>query len=325
MLIQFINSSILILIATSLLFAIYRMWELNWPDEYFKVEDKESIFISQTFLRYATFRILPLVIMILTSIGIVLKSNIPVFSPQILGLFLGLGTAIINDGRAIYHLLIKSPEIKIYRNYAKQILIHLVAIVILTSLGYLSGYIAQYNVYYSLLPNIIDVVNNFWTSLFTVLAIFIYRKMDRRLNIEIKIDNVIKNSDLGLSHELLQLIEEKSKDQNANEILVKAICIAENIERPAWFRKFEYFSSLIAKHGSYGIMQTQTDKPIDDKASINIAIEKYFKNTKYASKEEIEIAIRKYNNSDHYFRFIQEIITFILPQELHGYNYLRES
>jgi len=227
MLIQFINSSILIVIATSLLFAIYRMWELNWPDEYFKVEDKESIFISQTF--------------------------------------------------------------------------------------------------HSLLPNIIDVVNNFWTSLFTVLAIFIYRKMDRRLNIEIKIDNVIKNSNLGLSHELLQLIEEKSKDQNANEILVKAICIAENIERPAWFRKFEYFSSLIAKHGSYGIMQTQTDKSIDDKASINIAIEKYFKNTKYASKEEIEIAIRKYNNSDHYFRFIQEIITFILPQELHGYNYLRES
>lgn len=325
MLIQLINSSFLIIIATSLLFAVYRMWELNWPDEYFKSEDKESIFISQTFFRYATFRAVPLIIMILTSVGIVLKSNIPVFSPQFLGLFLGLATAIINDGRAIYHLLIKSPEIKIYRNYAKQILIHLVAIVTLTSLGYLSGYIARYNFYYNLLPNVAEVINNFWTSFFTVLAIFIYKKMDRRLNIEVKIDNVIKNSNLGLSQELLKLIEEKARDENANEILVKAICIAENIERPAWFRKFEYLSSLIAKNGSYGIMQTQTDKPIGDKESINLAIEKYFRNTKYASKEEIEIAIRKYNNNDHYVSFIQEIITFILPQELHGYNYLREN
>lgn len=305
-----LNSVVVVLISNFILYLTYRLIEFRWPEYYFSPNDKTSILFSQTLFRYSLFRVLPLVLLLLAILGIVQKSNILILDPALLGLTIGLIFGVINDAKAIYRIIKKTDGIKIYRNHVLQITVHLITIFVLSLTGYISGVISRNTAYYILLPDVQGVVDNLWSSFFTVLIIFIGIKLRRHLIIEVNLEDVIKNSSRGISENNLKLIENECIIHKADETLVKAIAIAENIERPSWFRKVEYILSFFGYRGSYGIMQVKSDHPISDDDSIRQAIKYYFSDSKNKPREEF---VRKYNNDDNFLMFVEEIIKYITP------------
>ncbi|MEK6827288.1 MAG: hypothetical protein AABX99_02270, partial [Nanoarchaeota archaeon] len=92
---------------------------------------------------------------------------------------------------------------------------------------------------------------------------------------------------------------------NAKKELVLAICITENIERPAWVRKLERIKSYVFKSGTYGIMQVASATYINDLQSINDAVKKHFKGTAYISfsDDELKSQLTKYNSDSKFIEF----------------------
>ena len=103
----------------------------------------------------------------------------------------------------------------------------------------------------------------------------------------------------------------KSDKQRGHFIcLIYAIMIYESHNRPLWKRILEYCAKTICpfREMSLGIMQVKTRKWISNKTSIECAIEKLysvFSNVEISSK--IEMSIRDYNPSDHYYEQVYSI------------------
>ena len=130
---------------------------------------------------------------------------------------------------------------------------------------------------------------------------------------KISITQVIKQSAEKIDPKLFSLIEKISKKYKADSTLVKAVCIAEDIERPKWFRNLERLVSFIKKRGTYGIMQVKADKFVSDEESIEIAIREFLKNTEGITLFDQLSVVSSYNSNPNYKQLIEEIIRFIKP------------
>jgi len=291
----------------------YKTFELKWPELYFSTNDIVALYVSASLKRYIFFRFLPFFISITFFAGVFMKDfatsevvKTTVFSAFLYGFF--------TDIKAIFYIIKKSPEIKTYFNKQHQILIHFITFLFFLIIGYFSGYIAKNHFIKNIFPTIQGLVDNLWSSFFVVIFLFYIKKI---LSEEgLSEDYIFKNSLSKIDPRILKAIDYECKKFSANKNLVKAICIAENIQRPSWFRKIELIFGIFKKEGTYGIMQVKSKKPLSDIESISLAIEKFFKNTANIKDiSTIKNIIFKYNNDKKYVEVIMKIMNFL------DYNY----
>lgn len=64
-----------------------------------------------------------------------------------------------------------------------------------------------------------------------------------------------------------------SERSGADAVLVLAVMVVENLQRPAWFRALEQIKGRVLKKGTYGVMQVWAAEPISDEMSIDQAAE----------------------------------------------------
>lgn len=104
------------------------------------------------------------------------------------------------------------------------------------------------------------------------------------------------------------------------KLLVYSIMIFENFNRPFLFRKIEtFFAKNSSKRRTLGIMQVSTDRIINDKESIQLAIEKIFQKylEKLNSNEDVYYhnvlsgILSNYNPSDDYEESIKNILQIL--------------
>ena len=112
----------------------------------------------------------------------------------------------------------------------------------------------------------------------------------------------------------MHLIENLSEKNNADPTLVKAICIAENIQRPSWIRRLENILGRFKPEATYGIMQVTSKKPISDKESIKQAIEQFFKDSSHMNFNKKIKSVERYNSDQKYIFFVEEIYRYITPE-----------
>jgi hypothetical protein len=306
------NSVVLILITIFLLYGIYRNFEFNWPENYFGPDDKPNIFLSTNPLNYLGFRIMPVLAGIVIIEGAAYKASNLLIDARFEGMLTGLIFALFNDGRALYDLLSGSSNIEEYSNTIFQSWLHLLFIFILTIIGLFAGFIIKAEIFLQYLPNIAVLMDNVWATFLTAIILYYLYKISKKPK-TILLDQVIKSSALSINIKTIYLIEKLCEKFQADQILVKSICIAENIERPLWFRQIENFFSIFLKKGTYGIMQIKSDKPISDEMSVELAISKYFKDTKLLSFSEKMLKVRGYNNNQKYIDLVEEIYKYIFP------------
>jgi len=282
-----------ILLSVFLIRLFYRAFKNTWPELYFSVSDYTSLFISFSPVRYFAFTLLPTMIISAFVLSIFLRSY-HIHNLVFLGLLIGLIHSVSTNGIALWKLLNNNKTVHAFYNRYFQVFVHIISIFTIAASGYLGGLLGQQNFLIPLIPTW-TVVDNLWAALFSsVLTVFLYRLYTNKYTSE---EAVIEKSRKSLSVKLVSHIGLVCEKYKVKKELVLAICITENIERPAWVRKLERIKSYVFKSGTYGIMQVAADNYIDDFQSIDKAVEKHFKGTAFInfSDSELKYQLSKYN------------------------------
>mgnify|MGYP001588862971 CR=1 FL=1 len=163
----------------------------------------------------------------------------------------------------------------------------------------------------NLTPTLSGLVDNIWSSLITaLLAVYLYKIYQ---NQKVSQDELFDQSFKKLSPRLIKFIEEYCVEKMADKNLVLAICIVENIQRPSWLRKVEGIKSIIFRRGSYGIMQVQSDKLLNDEQSVKKAIDDFFAYNPHLDILSIKHLTEKYNNDPRYVDLIEHAYHYLHP------------
>lgn len=300
------------IIAINLIISLfYHAFKLKWPDLYFSVNNMAAFFVTVSFKRYLAFRFVPVFLFSTIILGILMKNqsiNVSI-SLGILSLFFH---SVFTNGRAIYDLLTNSKRIKVYFNFGYQIVIHFLTFVSLIILGVASGLAAKSAFVVTITPSIQGIADNIWSALLTVLIIEYLRTIYTEKSIDV--DQVFENSLNKIDPKILKYIDKVSLELNANPVLVKAICLVENIQRPKWIRNVENIKALLHLTGTYGIMQVRASKHVSDTESVKIAVEEYFSNSNgVKDSNSLSGLIKKYNPSKSYEDLILRAMYYIDP------------
>jgi hypothetical protein len=187
-----------------------------------------------------------------------------------------------------------------YRHSLKSIIYLCIALVNLVIVAPLSIYITNHANLNAFKPTSQGVIDNLWAAfIILIVASFFYRMTRTNTNYT---DKNIRKSVKRINPGLLQQAYDKSIQKNADPLLVIAVMIYENLQRPPWVRELEKLLSIIpGLSTTSGIMQIQSDKPLSDEKSVSIAIDKHFKDlpfpADYSKKEEI---LKSYNSDPRY-------------------------
>lgn len=312
-------------ISIMLMHFFYSAFKMKWPELYFSDADSLSFFISVNPKRYILFRIAP-VFIITTMVLSAYSKQFAAHELLFLGLSVGIVHSLSTNGRALIKLIYNSKSIAKFVNRVTQQLFHIFSIVVLSLTGLFGGVISKSHLISKVTPTIEGIINNIWASVITALvAVYLYKSFESQ---RMSDDEMLYRSLNSIPIELLKFIEVHCESRNADPNLVKAVCLVENIQRPLWFRKLEEMKSRIVHHGSYGIMQVESDKILSDKESISLAIDNFFVNSAGLSiyHEDVEDGIiamlRKYNNNEKYIQLVFKAYSFIAPNPLDNYAVL---
>ena len=302
-----------VLISISLIRLFYRAFKNTWPELYFSVSDYTSLFISFSPIRYFSFTLLPTLIISAFILSIFLR-NYQLQNLELLGLLIGLSHSLSTNGVALWKLLTNDKTIHTFYNKYFQVFVHIISIFTITAIGYLGGFLGKQDFLIPFIPTW-AVIDNLWAALFSsILTVFLYRLYTNKYTSE---EDVIEKSRKSLSAELISHINSVCEKYKAKKELVLAICITENIQRPSWVRKVEKIKSIIFKSGTYGIMQVASEKYVNDLASVDKAVEKYFKNTEYFSfsDDELKKHLSVYNTDKKFIEFSTAAFYELQPRE----------
>lgn len=308
-----VETYLLMVSSIAFIYAFYRFFESKWPEHYFSPDDKTSIFVSLSLTRYLVFRFFPVVV--ITALIFSISKNFHTHERIILGFISGLFHGIITNGVSIVKILIKDSSVKLYINKFLQIGSNLLTLVIVTIAGASGGYISSFEVTQKLSPTFQGIVDNLWSSFIAIALFFILRKV-YSMTQNLQPVDIYERSYKKISADLLDYIKRIAEDNNADEKLVLAICITENLQRPKWFRLLEKVSWLIfRKKGTYGIMQVTSSEYLTDEESITISVKEYLSNTKNINQDylSIEAAVSNYNKDPNYVATVMEAYSFLGP------------
>lgn len=287
---------------------IYQLIKEKWPEYYFGASDQQSIYISQSPIRFLSFRALPIFLTITPILGMVSR-DLSNENISFLGLLIGLAHAVITNGKAILMLFTNSRDIKVFFNKPTQIVYHFYTIFMCSACGFISGTISSTFIGEKIAPTLQGLIDNTWsTGIILLIGLYSYNNYQ----VETNLDRVFKNVEKSISPQIKDLLKQTCKLHHANYNLALAICMTEALQRPRWLRRLETLKSVFYGPGTYGIMQVKSNKPISDEESVKIAVKKLALSSSKKDSSEVIPFIKKYNSSEKY----QEIVTLI-------YDYLQ--
>lgn len=288
----------------------YALFKINWPEYYFSINDKNSLFVRHSFARFMLFRMLPPFFIILFFLTIFLREY-SLGSVMFVSICAVTIYGLTSDGKALFRLFKMSKDVKIFFNKPAQIFFHIFVLGLLVVIGVVCAFFSKTQVALAIFPSYRSIVDNLWSAMIGFfLATLIKEKLSGNCISE---DHVIKKSKNEISPEIFSLIDELSAKSDANPNLVKAIAVAENLQRPKWFRNIERIISGFGVHGTYGLMQVRSDGYLNDEESIRVAVDTYFSNTKDMSEEQIRETILRYNRSSAYQDIVLKVMNLFFP------------
>lgn len=313
---QNMNEIIAVFIITNILIVgFYKIFQIQWPELYFAVNDQASYFVSISPFRYVLFRLLPPIIITAIIVG-GLRDNMTGSQIALYSSLICTTHALSSNGRAMYNLIFRPVKVKIYFNKYLQFIIHLFTIGALGGLGYLAGYLSSKGIFLPITPTISGLVDNVWSTVIVAFAsVLLYEAYSNKS--QVNIDNMLMKSHKSIGDEIIAKIHLECEKYNANERLVLAVCIAENLQRPRWIRTMEKLKSRISKQGSYGIMQATSNHYLTDDESIENAVKNYFAKSKleYMDSDSIEKWVMKYNQSNTYSELVKAAYYYLPSDE----------
>jgi hypothetical protein len=296
------------LIALAFIHIFYYLFKISWPEMYFAVSDSMSLYISFSPVRYFAFRIIP----VLSIIAILLGTSKTLTLEQRIyaGLFIGIFHLLFTNFKALLKIFTNDKSVFMYLNKSFQIFTHIFTIAITLAISVIAGIISSWEKIQLITPSPEGLRDNLWSSVIAaMLGVWIYKLYQRN---DASTGDLFNRNKEKINPKIIKTIENESRKFKANDRLVKAICIVENIQRPSWIRQLERVKSFLFKEGTYGIMQVKSNAYITDEESIKIAIEKFFSNTDAKDDwEELNHIVLKYNPDERYVEFVEHAFQYL--------------
>lgn len=273
-----INSLIFTLAISSIgtlgITALYRSIKTNWPESYTPISNMMTHNLRRRpFINFFIFRGGPVFLITLFTSVITERNG---GYPWIGTMFLIITYLYLTDFRAIasiYH----RPR---HPQWIILIIYHIIAIIIVSTSSILAVYFREKISY--LIPSERDILISLWAGIFSSILISVSRIILEPPNVDMfKIINQLR---LDIGKENWSYISEVSNGDIPVKNILRAIILTEAQQRPRWFRRAERIKGLFIKHGTYGVAQTLSEKPISDKESIralakNIPFDHYIRDS----------------------------------------------
>jgi hypothetical protein len=136
-----------------------------------------------------------------------------------------------------------------------------------------------------LVPPPAEMMAALWTGLFaSAIAVAAIRTMTVE---PIDTSALLARSETEIPRELFEYAQELSAKHDADYVLVRAVMLTENLQRPPWLRSVERFKGRFFRRGTYGIMQVSADRPLSDRESIEVAVRNHFAGTALIPNENM--------------------------------------
>jgi hypothetical protein len=252
-----------VVLGSAFLYAFYRAVQFQWPDSYFAAGDTVSYAISATPIRYLAFRLLPIyATCVFVAVTLTRVHAAPLLAVLAIGVIHSLptGMSVVRDVQS---------DRTIRRHRAPVLVMRAAVIVGIMGTAVLA--LASRGATAHLVPSVHDVVVTLWTAAIAgVLGAYaITVSRGRTANAQ----KLSHRSATSISPGLWSIAKTIAEAGDADPTLVRAVMIAENLQRPRWFRTLEHVKSRFSPEGTYGIMQVFSKTWVDDEESIRIAVD----------------------------------------------------
>jgi hypothetical protein len=267
-------------LATVFLGMFYKGVSVQWPESYFGASDTAAYSVSISPVRYLSFRFLPVFAACLfASVSINRlhgRSLLVVLSIAAIHSASTVGVSIVKDFRA--------PK-AIRRHRAPVTLLRIITLLVVFAVAVIANFLKVRAA--PLIPTPQELSGTLWTGAIAAVAgaYAISVSRGRTSNPMELVQRSLQTIPVHLRHFARSVANEHGADPD----LVIAVMIAENLQRPRWFRRLEWVKSFLIKNGTYGIMQVKSDHYIDDEDSIRIAVVERLANIRVTDAQGIPV------------------------------------
>ncbi len=267
----------------------------NWPECYFYVQDQPSDYwISRHPMRYLTFRLGPGFVVCLLAGWLLASLDRHILLPCVL---IGAAHWALSSGRRLFQIIRKQGRWRV----SLPIGLHAVLLPTLT-ISSVAGAIAGH--WFSDLAAKAAVLAPI--ILTAAYPVVVGRWRDYIGEGQMSEEDIFHRSKLEIPLELWHYAQEQSEDRALDPLLIQAVMIVENIQRPAWFRTVEKAVGFFMGRGSYGIMQVQAEHPLNDRQTIEIAT------TRLAEEDrDFDRQVGAYNGSPQFYWNVERALLWL--------------
>lgn len=304
------DSLLAIVLGVGVLYMFYRAVEVEWPESYMTLDSGIDYALTSHPFRYIAFRFLPIYLVTVFA-AVSLDRGHVVAWPAVVAIC--LSHALLHNGRALIGLRNsqqpsrRGPLLVLHAIVAFGVLV--AGALALSSRSELVDVIPK--------PGVLSTA--LWTAaLAGVIGAFVIA-LSRA---DTSRSRALGQSRRHISRKLWHAAERLADEADADPLLLKAVMVVENANRPPWFRKLERLKGLAFKRGTYGIMQVDSAEPVSDLDSIRIAADTRFRGVvipldEYGYKRDAvrDFALR-YNPDPNFADAVAELYS-TLWSELH--------
>lgn len=163
-------------------------------------------------------------------------------------------------------------------------------------------------------PPVDEFFKSLWTTAFiAVLAAIVIA----RTKVQVDIGRLVKRSRREVGADLVQFARSEAGKSGVDPDIAEAILLTENLQRPGWFRYLERIKGRFFPHGTYGVMQVWSERPLTDKESISRAMAHLDRVTLtvnqngYYDYRQAEGVFRDYNDNPNFVSVAENVLSQI--------------
>lgn len=249
-------------LGVAFLFVFYRTVKTDWPETYFGATDVSSYAISRSPARYAFFRFVPVYV---TCVFVAVSLERLGTSGALGAALVGITYAFATSGTALITWQRSNPERR--RQRTSIALLRAFALLGVITVAILAG--QTHAAFAPVIPPISAVPETLWTAVIAGILGAFLTNVSRGYGMGS--DVLLQHSLNSISPALISAALRIAREVGADDKLVRAVMVVENVQRPKWFRVIERLGAIVSRRRTYGIMQVASDRPLSDEESIRKA------------------------------------------------------
>ncbi len=255
-----------VVIGVAFLHIFFRAVESQWPASYFALTSGPDYAISRSLMRYLLFRLLPVFVAATFAAVTLARAGRMVLLPVAA---MGVVHALVTSGRAMLGMLRAEQR----RRRPLLAAMHPTVMLLVLGTAMLAGLMAPNFERY--IPDLSAVTSDQWTGLIAgVVGAYAVRVSQRQ---HVDTEAVLRASRNSIPSALWEAVDSASAELGADPVLVRAVLLAENIQRPGWLRRLERSASrLLKRPATLGLLQIRGDATASEEELLRRAIEARF-------------------------------------------------